>query len=71
MFPKHADAAGHHSHRTVGDIEAKAKKAVIREKEEREAEEKRKGEFQVAELWQPSGTTVPFFVAAGKEYALC
>ncbi|KAL1937903.1 hypothetical protein VTO73DRAFT_12653 [Trametes versicolor] len=67
VFPKHPDAAGHHSHRTVGDMEARAKKAETREKEEREAEEKRKGEFQVAELWQPSGTTVPFFVAAGKD----
>lgn len=67
MFPKHPDAAGHHSHRTVGDIEARAKKAEIREKEEREAAERRKGEIQVAEFWQPLGTTVPFFVAAGKE----
>lgn len=67
MFPKHPDTAGHHSHRTVGDMEARAKKAETREKEEHEAEAKRKGEFQVAELWQPSGTTVPFFVAAGKE----
>ncbi|EIW56725.1 eukaryotic translation initiation factor SUI1 family protein [Trametes versicolor FP-101664 SS1] len=67
VFPKHPDVAGHHSHRTVGDMEARAKKAETRENEEREAEEKRKGEFQVAELWQPSGTTVPFFVTAGKD----
>ncbi|KAI0370925.1 eukaryotic translation initiation factor SUI1 family protein [Pilatotrama ljubarskyi] len=67
VYPQHPDVASRHPHRTIGDLEAKAKKAEDREQREREAEEKRKGEIQVAELWKPFGTTVPFFVAAGKD----
>ncbi|KAI0772460.1 eukaryotic translation initiation factor SUI1 family protein [Trametes elegans] len=65
--PRHPDVTSRRPHRTVGDIQAKAKKAETREQKEREAEEKRKGEIQVAELWKPFGTTVPLFVAAGKD----
>ncbi|KAI0656239.1 eukaryotic translation initiation factor SUI1 family protein [Cubamyces menziesii] len=67
VYPKHPDVASRRSHRTIGDIEAKAKKAEDREQKEREAEEKRKGEIQVSELWKPFDTTVPLFVAAGKD----
>ena len=67
VYPKHPDVTSRHPHRTIGDIEAKAKKAEDREQKEREAEEKRKGEIQVSELWKPFGTTIPFFVAAEKE----
>ncbi|KAI0334161.1 eukaryotic translation initiation factor SUI1 family protein [Cubamyces sp. BRFM 1775] len=67
VYPKHPDVTSRHPHRTIGDIEAKAKKAEYREQKEREAEEKRKGEIQVSELWKPFGTTIPFFVAAGKD----
>ncbi|KAI0351003.1 eukaryotic translation initiation factor SUI1 family protein [Trametes cingulata] len=67
VYPQHPDVASRHPHRTIGDLEAKAKKAEDREQKEREAEEKRKGEIQVAELWKPFGTTVPFFVASEKD----
>ncbi|KAI8968737.1 eukaryotic translation initiation factor SUI1 family protein [Trametes punicea] len=67
VFPQHPDVDSRQPHRTIGDIEAKAKKAEDRVQKEREEEEKRKGETQVVELWKPFGTTIPFFVAAGKE----
>ncbi|KAH9887063.1 eukaryotic translation initiation factor SUI1 family protein [Cubamyces lactineus] len=67
VYPKHPDVISRQSHRTIGDIEAKAKKAEDREQKEREAEEKRKGEIQVSELWKPFDTTVPLFVAASKD----
>ncbi|KAI0651354.1 eukaryotic translation initiation factor SUI1 family protein [Trametes meyenii] len=67
VFPKHPDVQTHKPHRTIGDIDAKAKKAEDREQKEREAEEKRKGKIHVAELWKPFGTTVPFFVAAERD----
>ncbi|KAI0632800.1 eukaryotic translation initiation factor SUI1 family protein [Trametes polyzona] len=67
VFPKHPDVISHRSHRTTGDLDAKAKKAEDREQKEREAEEKRKGEIQVTELWKPFGTTIPLFVAAEKD----
>ena len=41
--------------------------AFYREQKEKEAQEKRRGEIHVAELWKPFGTTVPLFVAAEKE----
>ncbi|OSD03739.1 eukaryotic translation initiation factor SUI1 family protein [Trametes coccinea BRFM310] len=67
VFPQHPDVLARRPHRTIGDIESKVKKAEDREQKEREAEEKRKGEIQVSELWKPYGTTVPFFVAAEKD----
>ncbi|RPD60842.1 eukaryotic translation initiation factor SUI1 family protein [Lentinus tigrinus ALCF2SS1-6] len=67
VYPQHPAVAGKRPHRTIGDIEAKAKKAEDREQKEKEAEEKRKGEIHVAELWKPFGTTVPLFVAAEKD----
>ncbi|KAI8968732.1 eukaryotic translation initiation factor SUI1 family protein [Trametes punicea] len=67
VFPQHPDVDSRQPHRTIGDIEAKAKKAEDRVQKEREEEEKRKGETQVVELWKPFGTTIPFFVAAGKD----
>ncbi|RDX44971.1 eukaryotic translation initiation factor SUI1 family protein [Lentinus brumalis] len=67
VYPKHPAVAGKRPHRTIGELEAKAKKAESREQQEKEAEEKRKGEIQVAELWLPLGTTVPLFVAAEKD----
>ncbi|CDO75463.1 hypothetical protein BN946_scf184823.g17 [Trametes cinnabarina] len=67
IFPQHPDVLSQRPHRTIGDIETKAKKAEDRQQKEREAEEKRKGEIQVSELWKPFGTTVPLFVAAGKD----
>ena len=67
MYPEHPAVLGHRSHRTIGDMAAKVKKAEDREQKEKAAEEKRKGEMQVVELWKPHGTTVPLFVAAEKE----
>ncbi|KAI8972535.1 eukaryotic translation initiation factor SUI1 family protein [Trametes punicea] len=67
VFPPHPYVDSRQPHRTIGDIEAKAKKAEDRVQKEREEEEKRKGETQVVELWKPFGTTIPFFVAAGKD----
>ncbi|KAI9068830.1 eukaryotic translation initiation factor SUI1 family protein [Trametes sanguinea] len=69
VFPQHPEVLARRPHRTIGDIESKVKKAEDREQKEREAEEKRKGEIQVSELWKPFGTTVPFFVAAEKDTA--
>lgn len=68
VYPKHQEVIARRPHRTIGDLEAKAKKAGEREQKAKEAEEKRKGEIHVAELWKPFGTTVPFFVAAEKEW---
>ena len=67
VYPQHPAVLARRPHRTIGDLEAKAKKAENREQKEKEAEEKRKGEIRVTELWKPFGTTVPFFVAAEKE----
>ncbi|KAI0696389.1 eukaryotic translation initiation factor SUI1 family protein [Cerioporus squamosus] len=67
VYPQHPAVAGKRPHRTIGELEAKAKKAEGREQKEKEAEEKRKGEIQVTELWKPFGTTVPLFVAAEKD----
>ena len=67
VHPQHPAVAGKRPHRTIGDLEAKAKKEEDREQKEKEAQEKRRGEIHVAELWKPFGTTVPLFVAAEKE----
>ncbi|KAI1790893.1 eukaryotic translation initiation factor SUI1 family protein [Ganoderma leucocontextum] len=67
VYPQHPAVATRRPHRTVGDLEAKAKKAGQQGQKEKEAEEKRKGEIHVAEFWKPFGATVPFFVSAEKE----
>ncbi|OCH88500.1 eukaryotic translation initiation factor SUI1 family protein [Obba rivulosa] len=64
---QHPAVAGHRPHLTVKDIESKREKAGDRERKEREAEERRKGEIQVTELYKPFGNTVPWFVAAEKD----
>ena len=48
-------------------MDLKREKAEDRERKEREAEEKRKGEIQIVELYKPFGNTVPWFVSAEKE----
>ena len=70
VYHHHPAVAARRPHRTIADLEAKAKKAEQREHEEKLAEEKRKGEIHVAELWKPHATTVPFFVAAEKEWVV-
>ncbi len=67
VYPRHPAVEARRPHRTIADLQAKAKKAEELEQKEKEAEEKRKGEIHVAELWKPFGTTVPFFVSAEKE----
>ncbi|PIL26086.1 hypothetical protein GSI_11840 [Ganoderma sinense ZZ0214-1] len=67
VYPQHPAVAARRPHRTIADLEAKAKKAEQREQKEKAAEEKRKGEIHVAELWKPFGSTVPFFVSAEKD----
>ncbi|TBU43036.1 eukaryotic translation initiation factor SUI1 family protein [Dichomitus squalens] len=67
VSPQHPAVLAMRRHRTIGDLEAKAKKAGDREQKEKEAEEKRKSEIRVSEFWKPFGTTVPFFVAAEKD----
>lgn len=67
VYPRHPTVLSQQSHRTIGDAEAKIKKAGDREQKQKDAEEKRKGEFHVVELWKPLASTVPFFVAAEKE----
>lgn len=53
------------------EIEARQQKAEDRERREKEAGEKRKGEIQVTELWKPFGSTLGWFVAADKESVQC
>lgn len=49
--------AGHRSHRAVKNFEARREKVEARERKERGAEEKWKGEIQVTKLYKPFGTT--------------
>ena len=67
VFPKHPDVAAHQRHWTVQDFEAREQLLEERERKEREAEEKRRGEIRVTELWKPHGGTVPWVVAADRE----
>ena len=67
VHPQHPAVLSKRSHLTIGDIEAKLKRAEKKKQEEKEAKEKRKGEIHVAELWKPFENTVPFFVAAKQE----
>ena len=67
IYPQHPAVLARRPHRTIADLEAKAKMAEQREQKEKEEEEKRKGEIHATELWKPFETTVPFFVAAEKE----
>ncbi|KAI0752119.1 eukaryotic translation initiation factor SUI1 family protein [Fomes fomentarius] len=69
VYPQHPAVGERRPYRTIGDLEAKAKKAEDRQQQGREAEDKRKGEIQVSELWTPHATTVPLFVAAEKDTA--
>ncbi|KAH8101298.1 eukaryotic translation initiation factor SUI1 family protein [Cristinia sonorae] len=66
VFPAHPAVAAHRPHKTVGAVQAKLERAEERERKEREAEEKKRGEIQVTELWKPFGSTVGLFVTAGK-----
>ncbi|KAI0742631.1 eukaryotic translation initiation factor SUI1 family protein [Daedaleopsis nitida] len=67
VYPEHPAVASKRPHRTIGDLQAKARKAEDREQKEKEAKEKRRGEIQIVELWQPHATTVPLFDAAKKD----
>ena len=67
VYSDHPAVLSRRPFKTLGDLETKIKKAENREQKAKEAEEKRKGEIQVSELWKPFNTTVPFFVAAEKE----
>jgi len=65
VYPKNPAVTSHRPHRTIQSVETKREKAEDRGRKEKEAEEKRKNEIQITELWKPmSGTTVPFFVSA-------
>ncbi|CAL1697893.1 unnamed protein product [Somion occarium] len=67
VYPAHPAVGSHRPHRTVQSVGAQREKAEERERKEKEAEEKKKGEIQVIELWKPHGSTVAWFVAAGKD----
>ncbi|GJE88956.1 eukaryotic translation initiation factor SUI1 family protein [Phanerochaete sordida] len=67
VYPAHPSVAGHRQHKTVQSVEDKKGKAEARERQAQEAEEKRRGELHVAELWKPHGPTVGWFVAAEKD----
>ncbi|KAI0946076.1 hypothetical protein AcV7_010146 [Taiwanofungus camphoratus] len=67
VFPAHTAVAEHRPYRTVKDVETRLQKAGDRERKEKEAEEKKRGEIQVTELWKPFGSTVGWFVAVGKD----
>lgn len=69
IYPTHPAVRSHTSHKTLQSVDAKREKAEERERKVKEAEEKKRGEIQVVELWKPFGTTIPWFVAAEKEYA--
>ncbi|KAI8968620.1 hypothetical protein BD414DRAFT_504220, partial [Trametes punicea] len=51
VFPPHPYVDSRQPHRTIGDIEAKAKKAEDRVQKEREEEEKRKGRHSTSDLY--------------------
>ena len=61
---------GHKPYRTLGSVELKKEKAEQRERLEKEAEEKKKGEIHVIELLKPFGNTIAWFVSAEKECVL-
>lgn len=61
----------HVPYRTLKSVEIRKEKAEQRERQEKEAEEKKKGEIHVTEYLKPFGNTVAWFVAAEKEYVLC
>ncbi|PSS30878.1 hypothetical protein PHLCEN_2v2605 [Hermanssonia centrifuga] len=66
IFPTHPAVNTHRPHRTVGSVEAKREKAEVRERKEKEAEEKKRGEIRALELWKPYGPTIGWFIAAEK-----
>lgn len=67
MFPKHPAVAEHRPVQTVKDVETKQQKAADRERQEREAEEKLKGQIRITESLRPFQNTVAWFAAAEKE----
>ncbi|KAJ3554562.1 hypothetical protein NM688_g3040 [Phlebia brevispora] len=62
---KHPAVAGHQPHRTIQSVDAQREKAEERQRKAKEAEEKRKTQIQITELWRPHGHTLGWFVAAG------
>ncbi|KZT05270.1 eukaryotic translation initiation factor SUI1 family protein [Laetiporus sulphureus 93-53] len=67
VFPKHPAVAEHRPVQTVKDVETKQQKAADRERQEREAEEKLKGQIRITESLRPFQNTVAWFAAAEKD----
>lgn len=68
VYPSHPSVASHRQYRSIQNLDAKKEKTEERDRKEKEAEEKRKGELRIVELWKPHQRSLPWFVSAQKEY---
>ncbi|KAI0084693.1 eukaryotic translation initiation factor SUI1 family protein [Irpex rosettiformis] len=67
VFPQNPAVVAHKPYRTLQSVEIKKEKAEQRERQAKEAEEKKKGEIHVVELLKPFGDTIAWFVSAEKD----
>ncbi|KAF7791573.1 hypothetical protein EIP86_002589 [Pleurotus ostreatoroseus] len=67
---KHPAVVGHKSHRTVQSIDAQREKAEARQRNAQAAEEKRKTQIQIIELWKPHGSTLALCTVNSKSGVL-
>jgi translation initiation factor 2D len=68
VYPTHADVVGHQTHHTVGEEDARRRRAEEREARQAAAAVNAGKSIKVTELWKPHvGGTMPLFADLGHE----